>query len=65
MMLEQNKYEQNNAETLYPIPPTLDRIIRDSRVKLLKLETINPLSANPTKWSNKLKQFVGKSQRII
>ena len=57
--------EQNNTETLYPIPPTLDRIIKDSRVKLLKLETINPLSANPTKWSNKLKQFVGKSQRII
>ena len=22
---------------------------------------INPLSANPTKWSNTLKQFVGKS----
>ena len=22
-------------------------------------ETLNPLSANPTKWSNKLKQFVG------
>ena len=24
------------------------------------LQTINPLSANPTKWSNTLKQFVGK-----
>ena len=23
-------------------------------------ELINPLSANPTKWSNTLKQFVGK-----
>ena len=57
--------EQNNTETIYPIPPTLDRIIRDSRVKLPKLDIINPLSANPAKWSNKLKQFVGKSQRII
>ena len=25
---------------------------------------LNPLSANPTKWSNTLKQFVGKSRRI-
>ena len=25
----------------------------------------NPLSANPTKWSNTLKQFVGKSRRIV
>ena len=24
----------------------------------------NPLSANPTKWSNTLKQFVGKMQTI-
>ena len=27
--------------------------------------TLNPLSANPTKWSNTLKQFVGKSRRIV
>ena len=26
---------------------------------------INPLSANPTKWQNTLKQFVGNSQRIV
>ena len=25
----------------------------------------NPLSANPTKWSNTLKQSVGKSQQIV
>ena len=25
----------------------------------------NPLSANPTKWSNALKQFVDKSRRIV
>ena len=25
----------------------------------------SPLSANPTKWSNTLKQLVGKSQRIV
>ena len=28
-------------------------------------ELIKPLSANPTKCSNTLKQFVGKSQRIV
>ena len=26
---------------------------------------LNPLSANLTKWSNTLKQFVGSSQRIV
>ena len=25
----------------------------------------NPLSVNPTKWSNTLKQFVGNSRQII
>ena len=28
-------------------------------------EILNSLSANPTKWSNTLKQFVGKSRRIV
>ena len=26
---------------------------------------VNPLSANPTQWSNTLKQFVGFRQRIL
>ena len=26
---------------------------------------INALSADPTKWSNTLKQFVGKSRQIV
>ena len=29
------------------------------------LKIVNPLSANPKKWSNTLKQFVGKSRRIV
>ena len=33
-------------------------LIRDR--KLTFHQHINPLSANPTKWSNTLKQFVGK-----
>ena len=28
--------------------------------KIANASLINPLSANPTKWSNTLKQFVGK-----
>ena len=32
--------------------------------KIEKTE-VNPLSANPTKWSNTLKQFVGNSRRIV
>ena len=26
---------------------------------------LNPLSANPTKWSNTLKQFVGKADQLF
>ena len=28
-------------------------------------EWLNPLSANPTNWSNTLKQIVGKSRQIV
>ena len=31
-----------------------------SEVAVQKFRVLNPLSANPTKWSNILKQFVGK-----
>ena len=29
------------------------------------ISSLNPLYANPTKWSNILKQFVGRGQRIV
>ena len=32
--------------------------------KILKFY-VDPLSANPTKWSNTLKQFVNNSQRVV
>ena len=32
-----------------------------SKLVTLELRRFNPLSANPTKWSNTLKQFVSKS----
>ena len=31
----------------------------------MRWATFNPLSSNPTKWSNTLKQFVGQSRRIV
>ena len=34
-------------------------------MQILEKETINSLSANPTKWSNRLKQFDDKSRRIV
>ena len=34
--------------------------IRNSDTFHAVLDALNPLSANPTKWSNTLKQFVGK-----
>ena len=30
-----------------------------------KIYSVNPLSANPIKWANTLKQFVGFCQRIV
>ena len=30
-----------------------------------KTKAFNPLNANPTKWSNTLKQFIEKSQKIV
>ena len=43
----------------------LQTFIRDHLHSLLLiLGEFNPLSANPTKWSNTLKQFVGNSRRI-
>ena len=32
---------------------------------MVRIWLINPLSVNPTKWSNTLKQFEGSCQRII
>ena len=30
-----------------------------------RLQMLNPISANPTKWSNTLKQLVGNSRQIV
>ena len=36
----------------------------NAEVYLEPCQIFKPLTANPTKWSNALKQFVGNSQRI-
>ena len=39
-------------------------IIKNAKRKL-EYDYFNSLNANPTKWSNRLKQFVGKSRGIV
>ena len=39
-------------------------VSKNNTVKI-KMGSSNPLSANPTKWSNTLKQFVGNRRRIV
>ena len=43
----------------------LKYILDECKLKALQEQVFNPLSANPTKWSNTLKQLVGNSQRIV
>ena len=40
-------------------------VTTQSNSKIENRDYINPLSTNPTKWSNTLKQFVRKSRRIV
>ena len=63
-----------NAPFLYPLKTSENfmfsrRIERENSpemgTRIFKLLIFNSLSANPTKWSNTLKQLVGSSQRIL
>ena len=49
MSKKHNRYEKKNH---FPL-------------RLVSFDIVNPLSANSTKWSNTLKQFVGNSQQIV
>ena len=51
LFISGNKYEQMWAK------------IRDEMV--WEFRTVNPLSANTTKWPNTFKQFVGNTRRIV
>ena len=38
----------------------------EEHLKIFEIETcFNPLSSNPTKWSNTLKHFVGNRRQIV
>ena len=37
-----------------------DKYSRKNEDSFMNLKVVNPLSANPTKWSNTLRQFVGR-----
>ena len=52
-----NEWMNNENNLLItPNPPNLLNIMT---------QCLDPLSANPTKWSNRHRQFVGKSKRIV
>ena len=40
-------------------------IVKSLRITPLKSLKIDPLSANPAKWSSTIKQFVHNSRRIV
>ena len=48
---------RNTAKTFYLQKKHKENLTFESVI--LSIPGLNPLSANPTKWSNKLKQFVG------
>ena len=56
LVLDRPKYSQtSNHKDLF----------QSDMTKLVLIAKVNPLSANPTKWSNTLRQIVGGCRRII
>ena len=43
----------------------LSRLCFLKHLKFLGIQNLNTLSANPTKWSNTPKQFVGNNRQIV
>ena len=43
----------------------LKPLLPKENLRIWTWHNLDPLSTNPTKWSNKLKQFVGCSQQIV
>ena len=39
-------------------------MVPQTDLEIISFPSLNPLSTNPTKWSNTLKQFVGDLQRL-
>ena len=45
--------------------PLLELLLGGIIIIILYLTLVNPLCANPTKWSNTLKQFDGSSRSVF
>ena len=61
---DENELELWNVE-FWRLKKTFVKTLQIGLYSVFLNVPINPLSANPTKWSNTLKQFVGKSRRIV
>ena len=61
MVPDKNRFQISTYKTLFVQPNLKDRIYRPTPSKFNR----NPLSPNPTEWSNTLKQSVGFCRRIV
>ena len=61
MVPDKNRFQISSYKTLFVQPNLKDRIYRPTPSKFNR----NPLSPNPTEWSNTLKQSVGFCRRIV
>ena len=52
-------------DTFHAVYILMDNSGLTRRIIVYSVVSVNPLSANPTKLSNTLKQFVGNSRRIV
>ena len=59
-LLEKDNSVSINHKNVQPLATEMYKVSNNMSPTIL-----NPLSANPTKWSNTLKQFAGKSRRIL
>ena len=71
LQLIETSVDTGNFDEILRNLPNIRNVARGSNMFSISLNDfihgglLNPLSINPTKWSNTLKQFVGKSRRIV
>ena len=59
-MLGEKKLKRTNAKCCGNISTEVYRYAADNNSRCYRKKNVNPLNANPIKWPNTLKQFVGK-----
>ena len=57
-LVKRNMSKEEIVEVIWMLTEVLENVN-------LEINELNPFGANPTKWPNPLKQFVGNSQQII